>query len=233
MGVGTKVVLGALGAGVVVGVLALLELAQDPGADVALVQPVPTAPPTQSVQAQAERPVTVPTPPPAAPAPAPSTAPAPPVQQAAAAASAQGQPDELAELCGTPAQVSGTWQWAVANGPPGVLVITQSGTALNVAEFNALGQQIGVGGGVLCGDEAEITITNALWGQFVLNVTLSHGAMSGTVSYQGQQGQARAGPRPGKPGQHDQKNQQAIGAGQVGQARGQPGCECPPRAPWH
>jgi hypothetical protein len=191
MGVGTKVALGVLGAVVVVGTLALLGSEEDPGADVALMQPPPTMASTQSAPAPADPPVTRPARPPAAPAPAPNTASARPVQQAAAAGSAQGQADELDQLCGAPAQVSGTWQWAIADGPPGVLVITQSGNALNVAEFNALGQQIGVGGGVLCGDEAQITITNALWGQFVLDVTLSRGAMSGTVNYQGQQGQVQ------------------------------------------
>jgi hypothetical protein len=191
MGVGTKVVLGTLGVVIVVGVLALLGSEQDPGSDVTLMQPLPTMPATQSPQPPADPPVSVPARAPAAPAPAPNTTSARPVQQAAVAPPARGEVDELAELCGAPAQVSGTWQWAIADGPPGVLVITQSGSALNVAEFNALGQQIGVGGGVLCGDEAEITIANALWGQFVLNVTLSRGAMSGTVNYQGQQGQVQ------------------------------------------
>ncbi len=191
MGVGTKVVLGALGAVIVVGVLALLGREGDPGSEVALMQPLPPTPSTQSPQPPADPPVSVPARRSAAPAQAPNISSAPPARQAAATAPTQGQADEMAELCGAPAQVSGTWQWAIGNGPPGMLVITQSGTALNVAEFNALGQQIGIGGGVLCGDEAEITITNALWGQFVLNVTLSHGAMSGTVNYQGQQGQVQ------------------------------------------
>lgn len=190
MGKGTKVVLGALGAAIVAGVLAMLGSEQDRGADVALMPTVSTTPASQDLQAAPDQPVTAPARS-AAPAPAAATAAAPAVQPAPAAPAAPEEADATDGLCGAPAQVSGTWQWAVANGPPGVLVITQSGSALDVAEFNALGQQIGVGGGVLCGERAQITISNALWGQFVLDVTLSRGAMNGTVYHQGQQGQVQ------------------------------------------
>jgi hypothetical protein len=97
------------------------------------------------------------------------------------------------QSCGQPATVAGTWQWAIGDGAPGILVITQQAQALVVAEFNALGQQIGVGAGTVCGRAVKIEINNALWGQFSISTRISGGnAMTGTVIYQGQQAAMQA-----------------------------------------
>jgi outer membrane biosynthesis protein TonB len=123
---------------------------------------------------------------PAAPPPAVEQTPAPPP-----AAQQPAQPGD--QSCGRPASVAGTWQWAIGDGAPGILVITQQGEALVVAEFNSLGQQIGMGAGSVCGRDVKIDISNALWGQFSIATHVSGtNAMSGTVLYQGQQAAMQA-----------------------------------------
>ena len=121
---------------------------------------------------------------------APATAPA--AEQVPAHGSQQ-LVEENDGSCGRPATVAGPWQWAIGNGEAGILVINQQGSALAVAEFNGLGQQIGTGVGTVCGSDVKIDINNALWVQFSLATRVSGGnAMSGTVFYQGQQAAMQA-----------------------------------------
>jgi hypothetical protein len=112
--------------------------------------------------------------------------PAPP-----AAAEVPVQPGD--QSCGRPASVAGTWQWAIGDGTPGILVITQQADALSVTEFNALGMQVGTGNGSVCGRDVSIQVSNALLGQFSLATRISGAnAMSGTIFYQGQQAAVQA-----------------------------------------
>jgi hypothetical protein len=176
-GSGKKIALGAIGAVAVVVVIGVMlggndstapeepPLALERGPSDDTEEPLP--PPAES--ARRAQPV--------------DTAAHEPANTAAPARSAR-QTGIADDQCGRPADVAGTWQLTM-QGSAGVFVITQQGEEIHVVEYNGLGQQIGIGDGLVCGREADITIQNVLWGQYYLTLTFSGRQLNGTFTYMG------------------------------------------------
>lgn len=183
-GTGKKIALGAAAAVIVIAVVGTMMGNEDSGSP----EPAPVVdqhaeeapPPAQTVMSRPPAPApaantAVQQPPRAEPAPPPS--PNAPAEDVGAVATSDSD-------CSRPANVAGTWQ-LVMQGSAGTFVITQHGEDIEVAEFNGLGQQIGAGTGTVCGNVADITINNVLWGQYDLSLTFSGRRLNGTFTYLG------------------------------------------------